>query len=72
MRAGLLALADLELLLARAAGVLARLKVCANPDCGAAFFDASKNSSRRWHDVKTCGNTANLRASRERRRVATA
>ncbi len=43
-----------------------RLKVCANEDCRTAFFDQSKNVSRTWHDVKTCGNTANLRSHRQR------
>ncbi|GMA87986.1 hypothetical protein GCM10025868_32360 [Angustibacter aerolatus] len=41
--------------------------MCANPECGAAFYDGSPNASRRWHDVRTCGNVANLRASRARR-----
>ena len=31
---------------------------------------ASRNNSRVWHDVRTCGNVANLRASRARRRAA--
>lgn len=62
------ALVGLEILLAAQAGTRPRLKVCANPDCGAAFYDNSRNMSRVWHDVKTCGNRANLRASRARRR----
>jgi hypothetical protein len=56
-----------EVLHAQGAGVWPRLKVCRNPECGSAFYDRSKNSSGVWHDVKTCGNTANLRASRARR-----
>lgn len=68
--AGLEALVAVELLLAERTGTAARLKVCANPDCGAAFYDGSPNSSRRWHDVRTCGNVANLRASRARRTTA--
>lgn len=47
-------------------GLRDRLKVCGNEECQTAFFDQSKNSSRTWHDVKTCGNTANLRAYRQR------
>jgi predicted RNA-binding Zn ribbon-like protein len=47
-----------------------RLKVCRNPDCASAFYDRSKNHSGVWHNVKTCGNAANLRTSRARRRTA--
>jgi hypothetical protein len=56
-----------ELILAQAAGTAARLKICAKPSCGAAFYDRSRNSSRVWHDTKLCGNAINLRASRARR-----
>lgn len=48
---------------------LRRLKLCRNPVCGIAFYDRSKNNSRIWHDVARCGNTANVRAYRERRRT---
>jgi len=47
-----------------------RLKVCRNTDCASSFYDRSRNNSGVWHDVKTCGNAANLRASRARRRTA--
>ena len=66
--AAVASLVHLELLLASHAGTLARLKLCLNPACGAAFYDLSRNSARVWHDMKTCGNTLNLRASRARRR----
>jgi hypothetical protein len=58
-----------ETLLAQQAGLWPRLKLCHNPECRAAFFDTSRNNSGVWHDVSTCGNTANLRAFRERRRL---
>ncbi|HEY4456284.1 MAG TPA: CGNR zinc finger domain-containing protein [Pseudonocardiaceae bacterium] len=45
-----------------------RLKVCRNPRCRVAFYDRSRNNSGVWHDVRTCGNAANLRAHRERQR----
>ncbi len=45
-----------------------RIKRCHNHHCGSTFYDRSKNNSGVWHDVKTCGNAANLRASRARRR----
>ncbi|ONI68664.1 hypothetical protein BWI15_37445 [Kribbella sp. ALI-6-A] len=58
----------MEALLAARTGTLARLKICRNPACGAAFYDLSRNSARVWHDMKTCGNVMNLRASRARRK----
>ena len=58
-----------EALLAQQAGLWPRLKLCHNIDCRAAFFDTSRNNSGVWHDVSTCGNTANLRAFRERKRL---
>jgi predicted RNA-binding Zn ribbon-like protein len=58
-----------EALLAQQGGIWPRLKLCSNVDCRAAFFDTSRNNSGVWHDVTTCGNTANLRAFRERRRL---
>ena len=35
-----------------------RLKKCVNPDCNLLFYDRSKNNSRRWCDMQTCGNRA--------------
>lgn len=68
--AGVASLVQLETLLAVQTGTLARLKLCQNPACGAAFYDLSRNGTRVWHDMKTCGNAINLRASRARRRGA--
>jgi predicted RNA-binding Zn ribbon-like protein len=45
-----------------------RLKLCHGPRCRVAFYDRSKNNSRVWHDTATCGNQANARAHRARRR----
>lgn len=45
-----------------------RLKTCRNSACGTAFFDRSRNNGGVWHDVHVCGNAANLRASRARRK----
>ncbi|WP_422741976.1 CGNR zinc finger domain-containing protein [Mycobacterium sp. WMMD1722] len=70
--AGLTALIGMELLLAVHAGTAERLRVCMNAECGAAFYDQSRNGSRVWHDVKTCGNVVNLRASRARRKESAA
>jgi hypothetical protein len=49
-----------------------RLKTCRDPRCPGGFYDRSPNNSGTWHDVRTCGNVANLRASRARRRSETA
>jgi predicted RNA-binding Zn ribbon-like protein len=57
-----------EILLSQRDGTWRRIKRCHNPGCASTFFDRSKNNSGVWHDVKTCGNAANLRASRARRR----
>ncbi len=62
----------IELHLAGLAGQRHRLKVCRNERCGVTFHDQSKNNSRAWHDVSTCGNKANVRAYRERQREAAA
>jgi predicted RNA-binding Zn ribbon-like protein len=50
-----------------ATGRFERLKQCANPDCGWLFLDHSKNNSRRWCDMATCGNVAKGRRHRQRR-----
>ncbi|MFG1708178.1 CGNR zinc finger domain-containing protein [Nonomuraea sp. M3C6] len=45
-----------------------RLKTCHNPRCRVAFYDRSRNNSGVWHSLRVCGNAANLRAHRARRR----
>ncbi len=57
-----------EILLSQRDGTWRRIKRCHNPQCASTFYDRSKNNSGVWHDVKTCGNAVNLRASRARRR----
>jgi hypothetical protein len=47
-------------------GVLRRMKACKSETCDVVFFDRSNNNSGAWHDVKVCGNRANVRAYRER------
>jgi predicted RNA-binding Zn ribbon-like protein len=66
---GLAALVTAQIMLAQHAGLWPRFKACRHPECGAAFYDESRNNSRVWHDVRTCGNRANLANSRERRRA---
>jgi predicted RNA-binding Zn ribbon-like protein len=55
---------------ARSAGELltspeiGRLRECASDTCGWFFLDLSRNRSRRWCDMKGCGNRAKLRRYR--------
>jgi predicted RNA-binding Zn ribbon-like protein len=46
----------------------ARIKICANPDCGWVIYDESHNRTRRWCDVKECGNLIKVRRFRARSR----
>jgi predicted RNA-binding Zn ribbon-like protein len=41
-----------------AGGQLARVRQCANPDCGWLFLDNSKAGNRRWCSMSACGNRA--------------
>ena len=43
-----------------------RLKVCPADDCQWAFYDASRNRSAVWCDMRVCGNRAKVRGFRER------
>lgn len=43
---------------------LARVRACAAADCGWWFMDETKNRSRRWCDMKLCGNREKLRRFR--------
>ncbi|MBO0797075.1 MAG: ABATE domain-containing protein [Ktedonobacteraceae bacterium] len=43
-------------------------RVCAAEDCQWLFLDTSKNHSRRWCDMKSCGNRAKARRFSERKR----
>ncbi|MGH8162501.1 MAG: CGNR zinc finger domain-containing protein [Gammaproteobacteria bacterium] len=46
---------------------LVRLKACPPPDgCGWLFLDRSRNGSRTWCNMKTCGNLAKQRRHRAR------
>jgi predicted RNA-binding Zn ribbon-like protein len=48
-----------------------RLKVCSTPDCGWLFIDSTKNSSRRWCDMASCGNRAKAKRFYSRKKAAT-
>jgi predicted RNA-binding Zn ribbon-like protein len=63
------AMAFLDLIRADA---LARLRICAAPDCEDVLVDLSKNSSKRYCDTGNCGNRTNVAAYRARKRLKTA
>jgi predicted RNA-binding Zn ribbon-like protein len=44
---------------------LTRLRQCGGEECGWIFLDTSRNRSRRWCDMKDCGNRAKVRRFRE-------
>lgn len=50
-------------------GTWDRLKLCPGPDCGRAFVDHSRNRSRRWCEMRSCGNQAKVTAYRSKRRA---
>jgi len=57
----------LFMLLREAAALLSsparvRIHYCAGDDCGWFFLDTSRNQSRRWCQMETCGNKAKARA----------
>ncbi len=63
------------LILLREAAVLlssparAQIHHCAGDDCGWFFLDTSRNQSRRWCEMETCGNKAKARAHYHRQRA---
>jgi predicted RNA-binding Zn ribbon-like protein len=66
----------LFLLLRKAADLLTtvdprRLKICSTPECGWLFLDTSKNGSRRWCDMASCGNRSKAQRYPRQARVLT-
>ncbi len=55
--------------LAAAEGNWHRMKICREDTCQWVFFDASKNSSKRWCSMSGCGNRNKTRAYRARQRT---
>ncbi|HYG81203.1 MAG TPA: ABATE domain-containing protein [Pyrinomonadaceae bacterium] len=53
-------------------GEVGRTRVCEAGDCSWLFVDLSKNRSRRWCDMKFCGNRAKSRRHYERKRATAA
>jgi predicted RNA-binding Zn ribbon-like protein len=50
---------------------LPMLRICAADDCQWLFMDTSKNQTRRWCNMKSCGNRAKARRHIERKKQAT-
>lgn len=50
--------------------LLDRIKECGGPDCSWLFLDESRNRSRRWCEMRECGNRAKQRRYHRRRRRA--
>jgi predicted RNA-binding Zn ribbon-like protein len=48
-------------------GRLDRLHACGGADCEWMFLDLSKNGSRRWRSMATCGNSAKVKKFRTRK-----
>ena len=49
--------------------VRAHIHCCAGDNCGWFFLDTSRNQSRRWCEMETCGNKAKARAHYHRHRM---
>jgi predicted RNA-binding Zn ribbon-like protein len=58
-----LALSASELMTSEAAD---RVRACNNPECRWLFLDTSKNHTRRWCDMKVCGNRMKARRFKAR------
>jgi predicted RNA-binding Zn ribbon-like protein len=51
---------------------LKTVRECAAPNCGWLFLDATRNRSRRWCDMRVCGNRAKAHRHYERKKRARA
>jgi len=46
------------------------VRICASDTCNWLFLDTSKNHSRRWYDMKSCGNRAKARRHYDCKKVS--
>jgi len=53
------------------AGQWNRVKICAHGSCSAAFYDATRSKTQRWHSFAICGNANNVAAYRSRSALRT-
>ena len=60
--------ADAALGLVELPGLHDRLRTCANPACDWLFLDESRNHSRQWCSMESCGSRAKMARYRSRRR----
>jgi predicted RNA-binding Zn ribbon-like protein len=63
----LLALSAAELL---TSGEMHKLRACGSPECRWLFLDTSKNHTRRWCDMKICGNRMKARRFKAQHRAS--
>jgi predicted RNA-binding Zn ribbon-like protein len=61
----LLSLSAADLMISDA---LHRVRACHNPECRWLFLDTSKNHTRRWCDMKVCGNRMKARRFKAQRK----
>ncbi len=45
-----------------------RIRLCARPECAWMFLDSTKNRSRKWCDMSSCGNVVKARRSYARKK----
>lgn len=63
---GALAQVTASATIARIKGSWGRLKICPAEDCLRAFYDVSRNRSKRWCSMDVCGNRSKVRTYRDR------
>jgi predicted RNA-binding Zn ribbon-like protein len=51
-------------------GPIASIRVCEGRGCGWLFLDTSRNRTRRWCDMRICGNRAKARRHQEKARLS--
>lgn len=58
-------ISEIAFLLMTSPAHMARLKLCSGKTCGRIFFDGSKNGSKKWCSMRTCGNRKKAARHRE-------
>jgi len=59
-----------QMVLAERDGTWSRVKICREDTCQYVFFDQSKNQSKTWCSMGTCGNRNKTRSYRSRQRAS--
>lgn len=68
--AGFLAEIAATVVRASATGDWQRMKICSADDCAVAYYDTSKNRSKRWCSMQVCGNRKKTRTYYQRHSTA--